>query len=112
MRKEFLPLLRPGPLQRHAWKLTVEIDEAGRPSIVCRNGDREFLFCHGSHQEKNVWLCWERKCTLTGERMIHAPELADAKTAAEAAQSELAALEPSYCVYLEDQLLTEAPNSR
>jgi hypothetical protein len=93
--------MRPAPLKKDRWNVSSdELDHRGKPAVVCRNGDREFLFSRGCRGRMDVWVCWERTFMFTNRR-LEAPDRTDAEQAASAAQSELARLEPGFGVYLD-----------
>ncbi len=93
--------MRPAPLKKDRWKVSMdELDQRGKPAVVCRNGGREFFFCRGRRGGKDVWVCWERTLMFRN-RVLEAPDRTDAEQAASAAQSELARLEPAFGVYLD-----------
>ncbi len=91
----------PARLKKGFWRISSdELDQRGKPTVVCRNGDREFLFCRGRRDGKDVWICWERT-RMFANRALQPPHRADAEQAASAAQAELARLEPEFGVYLD-----------
>src|SRR3954454_8478999 len=93
--------MRPARLKNTGWKVsTEEMDQRGKPAVLCRNGDREFIFRRGWRNGKDVWVCCERVRMLTN-RISQPPDRAEAELAASAAQAELSRLEPEFGIYLD-----------
>ncbi len=93
--------MRPARLKNDRWEISSkELDRLGRPLVICRNGDREFVFSRGRRGGKYVWVCMER-VRLLMNRIPEAPNRADAEQAAKVARAELERLEPGFAVYLD-----------
>ncbi len=93
--------MRSARLKKDRWKISSEeLDRTGKPAVICRNGDREFLFRRGRRGGKDVWVCWERVRMLMN-RILQPTDRADAEQAASAARAELERLEPGFGVYLD-----------